>query len=147
MDIKKSDNKSLIIYTSLIFMAAILMIVVSFFAQKHLEDARVSQTEAENITLSNKAASVSEENVQLVELNKTLKSENTNLTQANEQLTAEKEALLAETAAYKELNQVYKLLLEKKTKAAREKLGSIYTQDLSPEQKEIYDYLVKKTKE
>jgi uncharacterized protein HemX len=147
MDIKKSDNKSLVIYTSLIFMAAILMIVVSFFAQKHLEDARVSQTEAENITLSNKAASVSEENVQLVELNKTLKSENTNLTQANEQLTAEKEALLAETAAYKGLNQVYKLLLEKKTKAAREKLGSIYTQDLSPEQKEIYDYLVKKTKE
>ena len=147
MDIKKSANKSLIIYTSLILMAAILMIVVSFFAQKHLEDARVSQTEAENITLSNKAASVSEENVQLVELNKTLKAENTNLTQANEQLTAEKEALLAEKEAYKELNQVYKLLLEKKTKAASEKLGSIYTQDLSPEQKEIYDYLVKKTKE
>ncbi len=147
MDIKKSDNKSLVIYTSLIFMAAIIMIVISFFAQKHLEDARVSETEAENVTLSNKAASVSEENMQLVELNKNLKEENAGLMQANDELTKERDALLKETGAYKELNEVYEMLLEGNTKAATEKLSSIYTQDLSPDQKEIYDYLVKKTME
>lgn len=147
MDIKKTDNKSLIIYTSLIFAAAILMIVISFFAQKHLEDARISETEAENVTLSNKAASVSEENMQLVELNKNLKAENANLMQTNEAITTERDALLRETEAYKSLSQVYELLLEGKTKAATDMLSGIYTQDLSPDQKEIYDYLVKKTKE
>lgn len=147
MDIKKADNKSLIIYTSLIFAAAILMIVISFFAQKHLDDARISETEAENVTLSNKAASVSEENMQLVELNKNLKAENAALTQANEALTAERDALLKESAAYKDLSRVYELLLEGKTKAATNMLSGIYTEDLSPDQKEIYDYLVKKTKE
>ncbi len=143
MEIKKSDNKSLIMYTSLIFVAAIVMIVVSFFAQQHLEQLRVSETEAENVTLSNKAAQVSEENMQLVELNKALKDANGALTEENQTLTGERDALLKETDAYKSLIEVYDKLLDGKKTTARKLLENIYTEDLSQEQKEIYDFLVK----
>ena len=143
MEIKKNDNKSLIMYTSLIFVAAIVMIVVSFFAQKHLEQLRVSETEAENVTLSHKAAQVSEENMQLVELNKSLKDANNQLTDANLTLTTERDALLKETTAYKSLTEVYEKLLNGKKSSARKLLEGIYTEDLSAEQKEIYDFLVK----
>ena len=145
MEIKKSDNKSLIMYTSLIFLAAIIMIVVSFFAQQHLEQLKVSETEAQNVTLSNKAAQVSEENMQLVELNKNLKDTNTKLTEENKTLTQEKEALTKEKDAYNALIEVYNNLLDGKKSAAKKLLQGIYTEDLSPEQKEIYDFLVKES--
>lgn len=143
MEIKKSDNKSLIMYTSLIFVAAIVMIVVSFFAQQHLEQLKVSETEAENVTLSNKAAQVSEENMQLVELNKSLKDANNVLTEENLALTGERDALLKETGSYKALIDVYEKLVNGKKSAAQKLLKDIYTEDLSPEQKEMYDFLVK----
>lgn len=143
MEIKKSDNKSLIMYTSLIFVAAIIMIVVSFFAQQHLEQLRVSETEAENVTLSNKAAQVSEENMQLVELNKALKDANKVLTDTNAALTNERDALLKETEAYKALVEVYEKLVDGKKSSARKLLTEIYTEDLSAAQKEMYDFLVK----
>lgn len=143
MEIKKNDNKSLIIYTSLIFVAAIIMIVFSFFAQMHLENSRVSETEAENVTLSNKAAQVSEENMQLVELNKALKDANNKLTEENTALLAEKEGFSKESAAYKALIEVYNKLLDGKKSAANKLLKQIYTESLTAEQKEIYDFLVK----
>ena len=143
MEIKKSDNKSLIMYTSLIFLAAIVMIVVSFFAQQHLEQLKVSETEAENVTLSNKAAQVSEENMQLVELNKSLKDANKVLTDENLALTGERDALLKETGAYKALIDVYEKLVDGKKSSARKLLQEIYTEDLSFDQKEMYDFLVK----
>lgn len=143
MEIKKSDGKSLIMYTSLIFVAAIIMIVVSFFAQKHLEQLRVSETAAENVTLSNKAAQVSEENMQLVELNKSLKDDNTALNEQILALTTEKDALLKETGAYKSLIEVYEKLLKGKNEEAGTLLQSIFTEDLTPDQKTIYDFLVK----
>ena len=142
MDIKK-DNKSLIMYTSLIFVAAIIMIVVSFFAQQHLEQLKVSETEAENVTLSHKAAQVSEENMQLVELNKALKDDNKVLTDEKLALTTERDALLKETGSYKALIEVYEELVDGKKSSARKLLTEIYTEDLSQEQKEMYDFLVK----
>lgn len=146
MEIKKTDNKSLIMYTSMIFIAAILMIVISFFAQKHLEEMNVSETQAENVTLSNKAAKVSEENMQLVELSKSLKDDNTKLVEENKVLVGEKEVLLKENESYRDLVTVYNKLLNGEFGVARSLLGEIYTEDLTAEQKEIYDFLVKKTK-
>ena len=70
---KNNDQTSLSMYTAMIFLVAILMIVVSFFAQTHLEQSMVNEHEAEKVSLSNKAAQVSEENMQLVELNKALR--------------------------------------------------------------------------
>lgn len=141
---EKTDNKSLIMYTSLIFLAAIAMIVVSFFAEKHLETQYTSEVEAQNVNLSNKAAMVSEENMQLVEMNRSLKENNKDLLEQNSQLILERDALAKENAGFEALTKVYDELLSGKEKAAKEILKGIYTEDLTPEQKEIFDALVKK---
>ena len=137
MTLKKNDNKSLFLYTSLIFIVAILMIILSFFAQTHLEQSKVSEQDAEKVSLSDKAAQVSEENMQLVELNK-------NLRETNSKLTSEKDALTAEVNAYGALIAVYDKLYDGDKKAASELLANIYTENLTPEQKDFYDILVKK---
>lgn len=139
-----NDNKSLFLYTGLIFIAAIVMIVISFFAQTHLEQESAIEMGAENVRLSNKAAQVSEENLQLVELNKTLRINNKDLIDKNSALTLERDALLKENAAYEAFLDVYEKLLKKDEKKAMELLGGIYTEDLTPELKELYDTLVKK---
>ncbi|MBE7015516.1 MAG: hypothetical protein E7417_01670 [Ruminococcaceae bacterium] len=135
---------SLSTYTALIFLVALVMIVVSFFAQTHLEQAMVSEHEQEKVNLSNKAAQVSEENLQLVELNKTLRMRNTELETTNEAMTAEKNALAKEITSYEALIAVYDALYEGKFDIAKEMLLGIYTEDLSPTQKDLYDSLAKK---
>ncbi len=139
-----SDNKSLFLYTGLIFIAAIVMIIISFFAQTHLEQESAIQMGAENVRLSNKAAQVSEENLQLVELNKTLRITNKDLLDKNSALTLERDALLKDKAAYEVFTDVYEKLLKKDKEGALTLLQGVYTEDLSPELKELYDKLVKK---
>ena len=145
MTIRYSDKKSLLIYTSLIFFVAIIMIIVSFFAQTHLDQSKVSEIDLEKVDLSNKAAQVSEENMQLVELNKALKDTNTALSSENAELKEKTEAMQKELDAYAELLQVSEKLLGGNKRAARSLLENIFTEDLTQKQKEIYDTLVKKT--
>ncbi len=145
MTIKNSDNKSLLMYTSLIFIVAIIMIIVSFFAQTHLDQSKQGQIDTEKVDLSNKAAQVSEENMQLVELNKSLKDANTALSEKNAELEQELGALQKENKAYSDLLLVSEKLLGGNKRAARTLLENIFTEDLTKEQKELYDALVKKT--
>ena len=145
MDIQKND-KSLIIYTSLIFIVAIVVIIASYFAQNHFENLKVSEISAENVNLSNKAALVSEENMQLVGLNKELSERNKALLEQNTAMALEKEAFIKEKAGYDALFAVYAELLDKDKKKAKELLEGIFTEDLTQEQKEIYDSLVKHIK-
>ena len=144
MSSKNNDNKSLIIYTSLIFFVAIVMIVVSFLAQTHLEQAQVTKQEEERVSLSNKAAQVSEENMQLVELNKNLRETNQALNDEKNALTEQNEAMSKEIAGYEALMQVYDKLYDGDKTAARTLLEGIFTENLSEPQKEFYDILVKK---
>ena len=142
---KSNDNRSLFLYTSLIFIVAIIMVIVSFFAQTHLDQTAVGEVDSEKVDLSNKAARVSEENMQLVELNKSLKDSNLALSEENAKLKESVEAMQKEIEAYKALTLVSEKLLGGNKNAARTLLENIFTQDLTPEQKEIYDTLVKKT--
>lgn len=95
-------NKSLYLYTSLIFVVAILLIILSFFAMSN-RDNKMNETEqAQSIT--EKTAALSEENKNLAEENKTLKDNNhlmsaALLSIANEYYTAGDTAKAAETAA------------------------------------------------
>ena len=146
MSQKNNDNRSLFMYTALIFFVAIVMIVMSFFAQTHLEQMRVSEKDAENVSLSNKAAQVSEENMQLVELNKTLRMKNEEKENQIVVLTTERDMLVRQKNAYNSLMAVYDKLLRDDKNGAGDLLQGIYTEDLSPEQKEIYDKLVKEAK-
>lgn len=145
MTLKNDDNKSLLIYTSLIFAVAIIMIIVSFFAQTHLDKSRPSEIDTEKVDLSNKAAQVSEENMQLVELNKSLKDTNAALSAENAELKSNLLASQKELKAYSDLLLVSEKLLGGNKRSARTLLENIYTEDLTKEQKEIYDSLVKKT--
>lgn len=145
MTTKKSNDRSLILYTSLIFIVAIIMIIVSFFAQTHLDQSKISEIDEEKVSLSNKAAQVSEENMQLVELNKSFRDANAEFAAKNEELTAENERLTLETQGYKALMEVSEKILGGNKDAAKALLKNIYTEDLSKEQKLFYDALVKKT--
>lgn len=145
MTLKNSDNKSLLLYTSLIFIVAIVMIIVSFFAQTHLDQSKLGEIDSEKVDLSNKAAQVSEENMQLVELNKSLKDTNNALSEENATLKEETEACQKEIKAYQDLVLVFDKLSGGNKRAARALLENIFTEDLTKEQKDIYDRLIKKT--
>lgn len=143
----KSNSRTLFVYTSLIFIVAIAMIIISFFAQTHLDNAKIGTDNTEMVSLSNKAAQVSEENMKLIELNTSLQDEKSKLSEENKRLTAEAENAKKELDSYAALFDVASTLFEGNTEAARVLLGNIYTEDLTPEQKEIYDILFKKTEQ
>ena len=145
MTLKSNDNRSLLIYTSLIFMVAIVMIIVSFFAQTHLDQAKLGTDDVDAVSLSDKAAQVSEENMQLLEFNKSLQEKNSALTEENSSLKSEIDTAKKELDAYAALFNAANTILDGNINDARTLLSEIYTEDLTPEQKEIYDNLVKKT--
>ncbi len=142
---KKENDKSLVMYTSLIFIVAIVMIIVSFFAQTHLDQSKITKDEEEKVSLSNKAAQVSEENMQLVELNKALKDSKTSLEEENITLKEENELTKKELENYKLLSTIAQKILSGNKSAARTLLKNIYTEDLTTSQKDYYDLLVKKS--
>ena len=141
---KNNEQTSLSLYTALIFLVATVMIVVSFFAQTHLEQSMVSEHEAEKVSLSNKAAQVSEENMQLVELNKTLRERNTKLAEENATLSLEKDTLSKEILGYEALLTVCDAMTDGNEKMALDLLAAINTEDLSSAQNEYYNMLMKK---
>lgn len=99
---QNGPNKSLYLYTSLIFVVAILLIILSFFAMSN-RDNKLNETEqAQSIT--EKTAALSEENKNLAEENKALKDSNrvmsaALLSIANEYYTAGDTAKAAEIVA------------------------------------------------
>lgn len=142
MSINRS-NRPLMIYTSLIFIVAIVMVVVAFFGQRHLESAQFRQTEKTR-GISERASQLSEENRLLMEVNKRLTTSLNELTEENQQLQADVEALTKEAEYNKKLNNVYLALNNSGRSKARKLLNEIYTEDLTAEQKDFYDMLVKK---
>ena len=141
---KNNDNKSLYLYTSLIFIVAIIMIIVSFFAQTHLDSSLQREQDAEKVSLSNKAAQVSEENMQLVELNKNLRELNSELTKQVEALTGEKETLEKQIEGENVLIDAYIELYEGRKKMAAEKLQNLSTENFSEITLAFYNVLLKK---
>lgn len=99
---QNGPNKSLYMYTSLIFVVAILLIILSFFAMSN-RDNKMNETEQAQ-TITEKTAALSEENKNLAEENKTLKDSNrvmsaALLSIANEYYAAGDTAKAAEIAA------------------------------------------------
>ena len=68
------QNKSLYLYTSLIFVVAILLIILSFFAMSNRDDKMNETEQAQSIT--EKTSALSEENKNLAEENRVLKEKN-----------------------------------------------------------------------
>ena len=126
----KNDNKSLFLYTALIFFVAVVLIILSFFGQTNLQkkqpkvEENTEQTQAVS-GITEKAAILSEENKNLLEENNKLKAENKEL--------IEKQAandLLLSANGYFTLGNNAKAL---------EMLNAVNYDELSVDQKLIYD--------
>lgn len=63
--VEKKGNKSLFLYTALIFLVALIMIVLSFFGQSNLKSTEETKQEAKTIT--EKASALNDENLILME--------------------------------------------------------------------------------
>ena len=97
------QNKSLYIYTSLIFVVAVLLIILSFFAMSN-RDSKMNETEQTAQSITEKTAALSEENKNLAEENKALKEKNHTMSAAllniaNEYYTAGDTVKAEETVA------------------------------------------------
>lgn len=140
---RNRGNRPLMIYTSLIFVVAVLMVIVAFFGQRHLNNVQLRQTETAR-SISERASQVSEENRLLMDVYKNLSEECKDLNDQVSSLTEETERLTKEAEAWKKLNAAFEALNTSGKSKARKLLSEIYTEDLTPEQKKMYDTLYKK---
>ena len=133
MTTNKNNNKSMFLYTALIFVVAILLIVLSIFGQTNLQKSQpeVEQTLEPSKQLGNsiseKAAVLSEENMVLIEENKSLKSENEKLKEQSKNVD-----LLMSANGYMSMNN--------KEKAA-EQLAKVNVELLTEDQKILYNQI------
>ena len=146
-DKNNGGNKSLFLYTSLIFAAAILIIVVAFFGQKNVINSQIdlpSQTvEPVGDGITQKASLISE-------LNATLTKQNEELNALNTELTTDKQALDQKLSEL-EINYtngnifctVYQYIYDKNFDDAKEAFSLINPDSLTDTQKIIYNNIKK----
>lgn len=90
MAANKNNNRSMFLYTALIFVVAILLIVLSFFGEANLErnqpaiKGTMEPAKQLNTSISQRAAVLSEENRILLEENQKLKDEIASLKEKQE---------------------------------------------------------------
>ena len=150
---KENNNRSLFLYTSLIFIVAIIMILIAFFGQNNLQKNQPIQSEAELTSITEKAAELSEDNRILLEENQKIIDENTRLSADNTRLTAENEnviqqldSLSIENKNNQTLIKVYEFMYKSQKKNARNLLQTVNQEELTEEQKTFYNILLKKSK-
>ncbi len=137
----KNDNKSLFIYTALIFFVAVILIILSFFGQTNMQknqpkiEENSEQTQQSN-GITERAAILSEENKTLIEENKKITKENEALKSENETLTEKITVsdLLLSANGYYSLGEKSKVL---------EILHQINYDNLTDDQKTLYDNIKK----
>ena len=139
-----NNNKSLYIYTSLIFLVAVILIIISFFGQSKLANVQpdpISVEVANSIT--ERAAALSQENAKLIE-------ENTKLEQQLSETTNELIEARAQLEIYKKSNENSNLLLSANTHCENENyaeaksiLETIDTNALSENENIIYENVKK----
>ena len=148
----KKENKSLFLYTSLIFIVSILMILIAFAGQNHIRKVQ-PETDASGNSLTNKVNTLSEQNAKLTNENaalnqKIMELENTNT--ANQQiiddylnqinsLTNSVETLTHDNNILNSFIKIETLLDEKNYREARNIYNSIDPTHLNEEQKIYYD--------
>lgn len=143
----KSNNRSLFLYTGLIFIVAIIMIIVAFFGQSNMQKNQPIQSDAVSTSsITEKAAQLSEDNRILLEQNQTLENENKVLEEKNTELSLKAENDTAEIENNNRLLEVYNYLYKGSKTKARTLLSEINAEALTENQKVFYDILVKKSK-
>ena len=133
----KNDNKSMFLYTALIFIVAVLLIIFSFLGQTNMQknQPQVSESPDKEMSISEKASILSEENTVLLENNNNLKKENQELSEENIQLKSDNESLVQNDLLLS-ANGYFTL---GNNSMALETLDKVNYNDLSSDQKIIYD--------
>lgn len=141
---ENKGNKSLFLYTALIFFAAIVIVIISFFSQINLEKKHneyVGEEAAKSI--SEKTAQLSEENLILLETTKNLNNQNTQLAEDKKELEEKISELEKVIKTNDELYRIFILTEDEKIDAAKEAFGKIDANTVSGGQKLFYEYLNK----
>lgn len=143
--VNKNDNKSLFIYTALIFFVAVVLIIVSFFGQNNLKKNQPKVEESSQIQMlsgiAEKTAVLSEENKNLMEENYQLKTDNSELAEENARLKSENDALVKKQTSNDLLLSAYGYYTLGNNSMALELIKQISYDELSSDQKMIYDKL------
>ena len=122
----KNDNKSLFLYTGLIFFVAVVLIILSFFGQTNLKKNQPKVDEpSPDAGITERTAVLSEENKNLIEENKQLKSQN--------------EGLIEKQAQNDILLSAYGYMSLGNSAKAGEMLAAVNYETLTGDQKIIYD--------
>ena len=132
----KNDNKSMFLYTALIFIVAVLLIIFSFLGQTNMQKNQPQVSESPD---KEKASILSEENTVLLENNSNLKKENQELSEENIQLKSDNESLVQKQSQNDLLLSANGYFTLGNNSMALETLDKVNYNDLSSDQKIIYD--------
>lgn len=138
------NNRSLFLYTGLIFFVAIIMIIIAFCGQSNMEKNQPIQESVSSI--EEKTARLSEDNRILLEQNQSLQDTNKILTEQISNMQGQIDRLNEETANNDLLLDIYINLYEGKKKKAIELLETVQTETLTEKQTTFYNVLVRKSK-
>ncbi len=138
---KNNENsKSLYLYTSLIFIVALVMIIISFFGQSNLE--KVNKATQSQKTIQQKSAALSEENMRLVEENLSLEKIITEKDTAISNLNASIELKDKKINMYNNLMSAYAYHSLKNYTKAKELLDTIEYETLEGDAKVLYTQIL-----
>lgn len=146
--VKKAENKSLFLYTALIFIVAILIILLAFFGQSNMQSQQpeVSPSVSAGGGITESAARLSEENRILLEQVRAYEQKNAALEQENQDLKTANTAVQQLNAINEKLISIYMSIYNEDYDAANQALAEIAPETLTSAQKEFYDILLIKTK-
>ena len=126
----KKENKSLFLYTALIFVVSIIMILIAFVGQNNIQN--MQPEDSSGMTITEKVNQLSEDNRLLLE-------ERISLTRKNEALTSRFEVISKQNEIMDKLLQIDALLEDKKIDEAKLIYDSIDSTILEESQKIHYD--------
>ena len=139
------NQKSLYLYTALIFIVALVVIILSFFGQSNLD--KINKVTEDNKSISEKSAVLSEQNMNLVEENRSLKQA---VTDKDEKIAALEAQLVTNHElidTYNTLMTAHKFFLLKDYKQTREYLDTIDYNLLQSDSILLYTKMMDETNE
>lgn len=141
----KDNNKSLFLYTGLIFLVALIIILISMFGQNSFKRKQTLAVSAPSgWGISEKAALISEENLKLEEENRQLKADLAERDTKIETLTAENASQSEIIKNYNILLNCYSLYRDRKYEDAKQLFLTVNAALLPTEVQGLYNELLEK---
>lgn len=141
---EKRRNFSLFFYTGLIFVVAVLLIIIAFFSQSKVEQSQPDQINAQTEGITQRAAILSEENKTLLEENMSLKKAQEENTRAIDELNGRVSSLEKNVRISEAIISANGYVSKKMYSEARNILKQINEENLSDDEKILYNSLMKK---